>query len=419
MSPPVIVVGASMAGLRSAEQLRAQGWKGPLVVVGEEPYAPYNRPPLSKQALTQHRDQDPEKWLSALAFRPRAGVADVRWRLGARAVATDLDAHSLHLDDGAVLEFSGLVVATGVRPRRLPVPGPRLGRYVLRNLDDARALASRLDAGARVVVVGAGFIGCELAATAVALGCRVVLVEAAPAPLVRVLGDELGHAIGRHHQSRGVEVRCGRGVTALLPARDDADRVGAVELDDGSVVPADVVVEAIGSVPNVEWLDGNGLDLGDGLLCDRNLRALGRPDVVAAGDVARVANPRFDAVPRRVEHWCMPAATARQAASSLLGHLTHGDAGPAGFAPMPSFWSDQHDLRLQSFGHPFLADSVELVEGDLDRLDTGTIVHYRRDGRLVGVLMTNVEAARQQLQREALDRACPAPAPTHTTGELV
>ncbi|WP_312870438.1 NAD(P)/FAD-dependent oxidoreductase [Gordonia asplenii] len=411
-----MVVGGSLAGLRCVEQLRLHGWTGSITVIGEEPYAPYNRPPLSKDALTRWSSNSPGRWAEIVALRTRAGVTDVSWRLGVSATRVDVEHQLVHLDDGDPIKFCGLVVATGVRPRRISLPGPTTGRHVLRTLDDARALAPRLFDGQRVVVLGAGFVGCEVAATAAAIGCRVTLVEPGPAPLARVLGCEIGAAVGNYQQSKGVRIRCGRTAVAMVPARSGG-RVAAVALDDGTEVPADVVIEAVGSVPNVEWLDNIGIDITDGILCDRNLRAGGRPNIVAAGDIARVANPRFDDIPRRIEHWCMPAATARQAAASLASHLTRNSLAPASFAPLPTFWSDQFELRLQSFGQPFLGDAAHLVDGTLDRLQDGAIVHYTRAERLVGVVMTNIPANQQRVHRGLVDSACPAPEPDLATSQ--
>lgn len=420
MRDPVVVVGASMAGLRAAEQLRAAGWEGDITVVGEEAHAPYNRPPLSKEALSGCRDSVLEDVHATVAFRQRPSVADVSWRLGTRAVAADLDARTVTLEGGETLAYSGLVVATGLRPRRLPVPGPTQGRYVLRTLDEAHALGQLLEAGCRVVVVGAGFIGCEVAATATGLGCEVTVVEPLEAPLVRALGAEVGTAVRRFHESRGVRFRCPATVTEYVEAGGAASesgsgRVGGVRLADGSVVEADVVVEAIGSVPNTEWLEGNGLDLSDGVLCDRWLRVEGRPDVVAVGDVARFPNPRFVDEPRRIEHWCTPTDTAKQAAPTLVAALEGKDVETT-FGPMPSFWSDQHELRLQSFGMTGIADKCEVVSGDQDRLLDGVIVHYFLDGRLVGVLLVNVNAKQHRGQRDLVAEANPnPPAQTLTT----
>ncbi|MFF3504682.1 NAD(P)/FAD-dependent oxidoreductase [Streptomyces sp. NPDC003247] len=383
MSTSVVVAGASMAGLRAAEQLRAAGWDGPITLVGDEPHMPYNRPPLSKEVLAGTAPFD------SLAFRPRASVADVRWRLGTRVVAADLDRHVVELDDGEVLPYGGLVVATGMRPRRLRCPGPRTGRHTVRTLADARGLREALTRpGARVVVVGAGFIGCEVAATAVALGAaEVTVVDPLPLPMAGPLGDLLARALLDRHQQRGVRFALGTGVTGF----EGDDRVTGVVLADGTVLAADVVVESVGSVANTEWLDGNGLDLTDGVLTDEHLRAGGRPDVIAVGDVARFPNARYDGVPRRVEHWSIPTDTAKHAAKVLAAHLTGADAGLPPFAPLPTFWSDQHDFRLQSFGAPALGkEDVRVLDGDLDG---DVLVGYHTGGRLVGVVALGGQAA--------------------------
>lgn len=383
MSAPVVVAGASMAGLRAAEQLRAAGWEGPITLVGDEPHMPYNRPPLSKEVLAGKAP------FESLAFRPRASVADVRWRLGTRVTAADLDRRVVVLDDGEVLPYRGLVVATGMRPRRLRCPGPATGRHTVRTLADAQGLREALTRpGVRVVVVGAGFIGCEVAATAVALGAaEVTVVDPLPLPMVGPLGELLAEALLARHERRGVRFALGTGVTGF----EGAGQVTGVVLSDGTVLPADVVVESVGSVANTEWLDGNGLDLGDGVLTDEHLRAGGRPDVVAVGDVARFPNARYDGVPRRVEHWCIPTDTAKHAARVLTAHLNGTDAGLAPFAPLPTFWSDQHDFRLQSFGAPALGkEDVRVLDGDPDG---DVLAGYHTGGRLVGVVALGGQAA--------------------------
>ncbi|GAA3212756.1 NAD(P)/FAD-dependent oxidoreductase [Streptomyces thermocoprophilus] len=383
MSAPVVVAGASLGGLRAAEQLRAAGWDGPVTVIGEEPYMPYNRPPLSKEVLAGKASFD------SLAFRPRAAVADVEWRLGTRVVRADLDRRTVGLADGTTLPYAGLVVATGMRPRRLPCPGPAAGRHTVRTRDDARALREALTGpGVRVVVVGAGFIGCEVAATAVTLGAaEVTVVDPLPLPMTGPLGDLLAQALRDRHEQRGVRFALGTGVTAF----HGDDRVTGVELSDGTVLPADVVVESVGSVANTEWLDGNGLDLTDGVLTDEHLRVGGRPDVVAVGDIARFPNARYDGVPRRVEHWSIPTDTAKHAARVLAAHLNGTEPGLDPFAPLPTFWSDQHDFRLQSFGAPALGkDDVRVLEGDPDG---DVLAGYHADGRLVGVVALGGAAA--------------------------
>ncbi|QLJ02379.1 FAD-dependent oxidoreductase [Streptomyces sp. NEAU-sy36] len=383
MSATVVVAGAAMAGLRAAEQLRAAGWTGPITLVGDEPHMPYNRPPLSKEVLAGKAP------FESLAFRPRASVADVRWRLGSTVVAADLDRRTVRLDDGETLAYAGLVVATGMRPRRLRCPGPLSGRHTVRTLDDAQELRAALTRPrAKVVVVGAGFIGCEVAATAVALGAaEVTVVDPQPLPMVGPLGDLLARALLGRHEQRGVRFALGRGVAAFA----GEDHVTGVVLDDGTVLPADVVVESVGSVANTEWLDGNGLDLSDGVLTDEHLRAGGRPEVVAVGDVARFPNARYDGVPRRVEHWSIPADTAKHAARVLAAHLAGDDPGLAPFAPLPTFWSDQHDFRLQSFGAPALGkDDVRVLDGDPDG---DVLAGYHTGGRLVGVVALGGPAA--------------------------
>jgi NADPH-dependent 2,4-dienoyl-CoA reductase/sulfur reductase-like enzyme len=382
VSQRVVIAGAGMGGLRTAEALRKAGFTGEVVMVGAEPRLPYNRPPLSKEVLAGDVAH------SAVAFPLRASVADVHWRLGVPAVSVDLDARVVCLGDGTSLEYDGLVIATGLRPRRLDVPGPpptaAAGRHAVRTLDDAAALRAALRPGATVVVLGAGFIGCEVAATARGLGCEVTCAAIDPLPMVRPLGTLLGAELKRRHEQRGVRFALGLGVTQFL----GTDRVTGVELSDGRCLAADLVVEAISSDCNTEWLADAGLDLTDGVLVDHALRACradGSPveGVHAVGDLARFANPRFDAVPRRVEHWNIPTETARRVGPVLAGWLRGtGDDAPR-FAPLPAFWSDQYDIRLQSYGLPGLADDVKLLEGDLEG---EAVVGYRRDGELVGVV---------------------------------
>ena len=382
MNARIVVAGASMAGLRTAEQLRAAGWTGAITLVGDEPHMPYNRPPLSKEVLAGKAPFD------SLAFRPRASVADAEWRLGRKVVCADLDERTVRLDDCRALSYDGLVVATGMRPRRLACPGPSAGRHTVRTLDDAHGLRVALTRpGARVVVVGAGFIGCEVAATAVALGvAEVTVVDPLPLPMGGPLGELLGRALLGRHEARGVRFALGTGVAGFA----GEERVTGVELSDGSVLPADVDVESVGSVANTARLDGNGLDLRDGVLTDELLRVGGRPEVVAVGDVARFPNARYDAVPRRVEHWSIPTDTAKHAAKVLVRHLCGRQEELAPFAPLPTFWSDQHDFRLQSFGAPVLGqDDVRILDGDPGG---DVLVGYHRDGRLVGVVALGGQA---------------------------
>jgi NADPH-dependent 2,4-dienoyl-CoA reductase/sulfur reductase-like enzyme len=389
MGGHIVVAGASLGGLRAAEQLRAAGWTGGITVIGDEPHRPYNRPPLSKEVLAGKAS------FASLAFTPKASAADVEWRLGTRVTVARLAERAVELHDGSVLSYDGLVVATGMRPRRLRCPGPLAGRHTIRTIDDAQVLRDDLTRpGVRVVVVGAGFIGCEVAATAVGLGAaEVTVVDPLPLPMVGPLGEMLARVLLARHEERGVSFVLGSGVTGF----EGDDRVTGVVLSDGSVLPADVVVESVGSLANTEWLDGNGLDLSDGVLTDQHLRVGGRPEVVAVGDVARFPNARYDGVPRRVEHWSMPADSAKHAAKVLV----RGDAGVAPFAPLPTFWSDQHDFRLQSFGAPVLGlGDVRVLDGD----PSGDVLAgYHRDGRLVGVVALGGPSAARAAARYRAD----------------
>ncbi|MFI6289016.1 FAD-dependent oxidoreductase [Streptomyces sp. NPDC051018] len=401
MTAHVAVVGGSLAGLRTAEQLRAAGHTGPVTVFGAERHLPYNRPPLSKELLYAPGAASPGELHAKVAFRRRASVADVTFRLGTPVVAADLPGGRLSLQDGSSVAYDGLVAATGLRPRRLELPGPHAGRHVLRTLEDCVALRGGLRPGAAVVVLGAGFIGCEVAATALRLGCRVTVVEPGGGPMQRVLGARLADGIRRHHEAAGITFVIGRSAARFL----GEGSVTGVGLDDGSTLAAEAVVEAVGSVPNTEWLAGNGsLDLSDGVLCDNRLMARGAERLVAAGDIARFPNPLFDDVPRRVEHWSIPTDTAKRAAATLTEALTGAGAGPGDrvpFAPVPSFWSDQLDLRFQSFGSPALADEVRVEEGDPDRPADGVLATCHRRSAHVGTIAVNLPPARQRELRAA------------------
>ncbi len=372
MTEPVVIVGASMGGLRTAEALRRFGYDGAITVFGDEDYAPYNRPPLSKEVLAESVSHD------AVAFEMRAAVADVNWVLGTRVLSADLEHSTVTDHNYEVHPYAALVIATGLRPRRLRVPNDDLrGRHAVRTLDDAIALRAELVAGARVVIVGAGFIGCEVAATARKLGCDVTIVAPGVHPMLRPLGQELAAEMQRRHEAQGVVFLMKREVSDLIGTTS----VTGVLLDDGTTVECDLLVEAIGSHENTEWLDGNDLDTTAGVLTSNNLRAV-RGDgtewdnVFAVGDVARFPNPVYDHECRRIEHWNIPTETAKR-----VGQVFTGQA-QGEFRPIPSFWSDQYDNHLLAYGVLALADEIRLEDGEL----AGDCVFgYYRNGVMVGV----------------------------------
>jgi NADPH-dependent 2,4-dienoyl-CoA reductase/sulfur reductase-like enzyme len=369
----VVVVGASLAGLRAVQTARELGYTGRLTLVGSEVHLPYDRPPLSKEFL------DPggaETHLLPGSAR-LAGELDVTVRTGMTATALDVPGHVLTAvaADGTAeqLPYDALLVATGARPRSMPGVGQLAGVHQLRTLDDATAIRDALDRGARTVVVGAGFIGAEIASAAVRRGTTPVLVEAAETPLVRAVGERAGHALGALHERHGAQLLCGVGVARLL----GVDRVEGVQLADGREIPADLVVVGIGANPSIEWLTDSGLRLDNGLVCDSALRA--GPDVWAAGDVARWTNPLFDRS-MRLEHWTNAGDQAAHAMTNLLD--------PAAARPydhVPYFWSDWYGQRIQFAGLP-IGDPV-VVTGTWDA--EAFVALYRDGDRLVGALALN------------------------------
>jgi NADPH-dependent 2,4-dienoyl-CoA reductase/sulfur reductase-like enzyme len=356
----IVVVGASAAGLAAAETLRREGYAGTLTLVGEEADAPYDRPPLSKQILAAQW----ETGRLALRTAAQLDALDLDLRLGARAAGLDTTGRTVELGTGERIGYDGLVVATGVRPRRLP----GADAHVLRTVGDALRLRERLRPGRRLVVVGAGFLGAESAAVARGLGCEVILLEPAAVPLAHAVGERVGRVLAQAHAEHGVDLRTGVAVSAVAE--------GGVLLNDGGSVEADEVLVAIGSLPNTEWLEGSGLRLSDGLVCDEYSAAA--PDVYGAGDVARWVNPLFG-VSMRVEHRTNAAEQGMAAARNLL---RPSDRRP--FAPVPYFWSDQYDMNVHAYGHLRGHDAVGIVEGDL--AGRAFLAAYRRGDRLVGVL---------------------------------
>jgi NADPH-dependent 2,4-dienoyl-CoA reductase/sulfur reductase-like enzyme len=381
----VIVVGAALAGLRAVEELRAAGFAGRLVMVGAEAHLPYDRPPLSKQVLTGEWEAEQ----TALRNLPYDDL-DVDWRLGHRAAALDVEGRSVILTDGEVIGFEGAVLATGAVPRTLPGTPPLAGIHVLRTLDECLALRAELERHPRVVVVGAGFIGAEVAATCRGRGLPVTVLEALPSPMVRGLGPMLGDALGALHRDHGVDLRLGVGVAGF----EGADRIERVLLGDGTTVEADVVVVGIGVRPATDWLEGSGLTLEDGVCCDET--CLAAPGVVAAGDLARWPNPRFDGESMRLEHWTNAAEQGVFVARRLL----LDDSTP--FDPVPFVWSDQYDVKIQVAGRVRGDDRIEIVDGSL--AERRFVAAVGRDGRLVGAVAFNRPRQLMQLRQLIAER---------------
>jgi 3-phenylpropionate/trans-cinnamate dioxygenase ferredoxin reductase subunit len=369
----VVVVGASLAGLNAVEALRREGFADRIVVIGEEDRLPYDRPPLSKQVLAGVAEPE------AAALRPDAAVEalEAEWVLGRRAAGLDLAARTVLLSDGEPVPFDGLVVATGAGPRRLGTPPGLDGIHVLRTLDDCLAIRDGLAASPRVAVVGAGFIGAEVAATCRKRGLEVDIVEALPVPLAGALGPEAGAWCAQLHPDHGVRLHCGVTVTGF----EGSGRVEALRLSDGRLVPADLVVVGVGVVPATGWLEGSGLALDNGVVCDDSC-ATGVADVVAAGDVARWYNPLFEEE-MRVEHWTNAVDQGRFAARRLL--RGREECGP--YAPVPYFWSDQYDHKIQFSGRTRPGDEVHVVHGSVAERDFVAV--YTRADRLVGALAVN------------------------------
>jgi NADPH-dependent 2,4-dienoyl-CoA reductase/sulfur reductase-like enzyme len=387
MMRDVVVVGASLAGLRAAESLRTAGFDGSITVIGDERHMPYDRPPLSKRLLAGDWEVD------RIALRKPDDIAslDVDWRLSTRAVALDVAQRRVELAGGEHVRFEGAILATGSRPRTLPAQEGLPDVVVLRSVDEALDLRERIAGGGkRVVVVGAGFIGLEVAATARKLGNEVLVLEGASAPLIRGLGAAMGAAIAAVHGDHGVEVRCGVTIEGLQP--------GAVLIDGGWHEPADVVVVGIGVTPAIDWLASSGLTLRDGVVCGSDLNT-GVPLLYAAGDIVRWYNPLFDEE-MRVEHWTNAAEQGALAATNLLAEATGQRTAP--YAPVPFFWSDQYDRRIQFLGRASGDDEVQVVSGSV--MARQFVALYGSGGRLRGVLGLNAPKQVMPFRSLLLDR---------------
>ena len=365
----VVIVGGGLAASRTAEQLRRAEYVGAdvaVVIVSDEAHLPYDRPPLSKDVL--HRD---DHSFGDVTLKPREFYDDnnIELKLGSSVTAVDTAARSVTLADGSTVDYDELVIATGLVPRRIPSFPDLPGIHVLRSYEESQALRAEAAAARRAVVIGAGFIGCEVTASLRNLGVDVVLVEPQPQPLASVLGAQVGALVSRLHRAEGVDVRTGVGVTEVR----GAERVQQVVLADGTELDADLVIVGIGSRPAVDFLEGSGIAVDNGVVCD-NVGRTSAEHVWALGDVASWRDATGHQA--RVEHWSNVAEQARVLVPSLFGQ----DAPEA--VVVPYFWSDQYDVKIQCLGEPEADDVVHVVEDDGRKF----LVYYERDGVVVGVV---------------------------------
>nr|WP_090339584.1 FAD/NAD(P)-binding oxidoreductase [Mycolicibacterium malmesburyense]CRL67980.1 NAD(P)H-nitrite reductase [Mycolicibacterium malmesburyense] len=362
-SAGIVIVGGGLAAARTAEQLRRSEYAGPVTIVSDEDHLPYDRPPLSKEVLRSETD---DVTLKPAEFYEEN---DITVLLGNGARSLDTAAQTLTLADGAELGYDELIIATGLVPKRIPSFPDLSGIHVLRNYDESVSLRQEAGSARRAVVVGAGFIGCEVAASLRKLGVDVALVEPQPTPLAAVLGEQIGELVARVHRAEGVDVRCGVGVAEVR----GSDRVETVVLSDGTELEADLVVVGIGSHPATDWLEGSGIKLDNGVVCDDHGRA-SAPHVWAIGDVASWRHNLGHQV--RVEHWSNVADQARVLVPTMLGQE------PPTAVSVPYFWSDQYDVKIQCLGEPEAEDVVHIVEDDGRKF----LAYYERDGVVAGVV---------------------------------
>lgn len=376
MGAGLVVVGASLAGIRAAESARTAGYAEPITLLGAESHLPYDRPPLSKASLAAGPDPEP----TTLKTADELAALEISTRLGAPATGLDVAGQRVLLDGGA-LAYDACVLATGAHARHLP--GERLpGVLVLRTVDDATALRRALDSGGQVVVVGAGLIGSEVATAALKRGLPTTVVEAASQPLLRVVGEQVAPTLALLHREAGADLRCGSGVAAL----QGDGRIESVLLTDGTVLSADLVVVGAGAIPATEWLESSGLQLGDGVVCDETLQAA--PGVWAAGDVARWPNPLFGES-MRLEHW-----TCALEQGVHVGRAVADPAARKPFSTVPYAWSELYGHMLQAVGVTGDADEVRVIGSGHK-----WVALYRRGDRLRGAVCLDMQGRTMKLRR--------------------
>ena len=376
-----MIVGASMGGLRTAESLRRSGFAGEITLIGAEKHLPYNRPPLSKALLAE------DKELDSVAFKINTEELKADFILGDPAQSVDIQNNEVVLSSNKKLSYNFLVAATGLRSRKMDFQNlVESGRFSLRTYDDAKRIRSAVAPGKHVVILGAGFIGLELAATLKKLGCSVDVVAMETTPLAPIIGELFGNEIQIRHEAKGVRFHMNNSVKDLV----GESFVTGVILGDGKSLECDIFIEAVGSLPNTEWLEGSGLDKSNGVLTDKTLRAVNIDgglieNFFVVGDIARFPYANQQLPARRIEHWNIPIEGGKRVGREIANTANPdsvSDFNPAEhFNPLPSFWSDQYEMSILSYGEPKIADDVELLKGSLD---ADFIFSYRRQGKLVG-----------------------------------
>ncbi|MEU3912373.1 MULTISPECIES: FAD-dependent oxidoreductase [unclassified Streptomyces] len=403
----IVVVGASLAGLRAAEKMREKGFAGELTMIGDEPHEPYDRPPLSKQVLLGMATADG----TAL---PRRRDIDAKWRLGVPAAGLDMAASRVRMADGDEVEYDRLLIATGVRARPWPNPEEAAldGVFVLRTRGDAAALERALAAGpGRVLVIGAGFTGSEIASACRERGLAVTVAERADAPLVGALGGVVGAVAADMHRENGVDLRTGIMVTAL--EGDSSGRVRAAHLSDGTTLEAEVVVVSLGAQRNTEWLAGSGLGAGPrGIACDAGCRAFDimgivTDDIYVAGDVARSPHALFGYQFLSLEHWGNAVAQAETAAHNMLS--TSAERRPHLW--VPAFWSSQFGVNIKSVGVPSMGTEIMITQGS--RAERRFVGVYGYQGRVIGAV-TFDQCRWLDFYEQQIEQTAPFPPPYPT-----